>query len=685
MSATGAEGFQRRGSLGLALLLTLTLSTAVDDCSFNWDPDGDGVTSGPRGAYCVGGSTTSCEDNCPTVYNPGQRDTDGDGVGDSCDNCASVYNPRWLGGGADPAFTGDQLDSDGDGYGNACDTDFDQDGTTTISDAWQMFDAVGNSRDSSDCLTADSSPGGSCARFDLDGEDDLIGTSDSQRFWALFNADLGPKCSACQLENTHGIVNGRGTEATLSSLYRLKRISSLERVAGFNTVYVSAQPGGQLPLGDDAAPGTVDAPIRTLGRVQEILSESGCGTEIVFDADTWTGSNFATGLRSVTPTCTDPDAIAIYLRAIDPLRPAVLDCRGGSPDVGVVAVTAPQNRGWVVAENIRIQNCSEDGFDTSGAGKLLTLGSGAVGITPGGSTGNQSFTSHLSSTMIVLNGYGEGRESNSLAPVGESKMIVISPERFELSGFSGGVAVYVAGDAELFILGAEITANPNGSGQTLVKVTPATADSSTRLTALRTWMHGASVALRSWNVGSSGASSIRLLQSTISSSGKGIDAQLLGEDSSASVYARCLLIDEIGETQFRTSAEGADRMSVDIRSSIYDDAESSGQSWRIDGENQADLGAALGQLGGRWAAFFDDPGSFDSGGTSDGIQWDGDDDLSTTDDTIPQEGCHPGKSCWQSCNVVFREPMPTALPEWVLGEPVHTWWLNGEPSNIGAR
>ena len=268
-----------------------------------------------------------------------------------------------------------------------------------------MFDAFGKSRDSNDCLTADSLPGGSCSRFDLDGQDDLIGSSDSDLFWASFNDGSGPKCSACPLENIHGIVNGQGTEATLSSLYRLKRISSLERVAGFDTVYVSAQPGGLLPRGDDANPGTVDAPIRTLGRVQEIIAESGCGIEIVFDADTWTGSNFAMGLHDVRPTCTDPDEIAIYLRAMDPDRPAVFDCTGGFPYGGVVAVTAAEDGGWVVAENIRIQNCSEDGFDTSGAaGKLLTLGSGAVGIT---GAGNQAFTSHASSTMIVLNGYGE--------------------------------------------------------------------------------------------------------------------------------------------------------------------------------------------------------------------------------------------------------------------------------------
>lgn len=58
------------------------------------DSDADGV-----GDIC---------DNCPVVFNPAQEDSDQDGVGDACDNCPAIANA-------------DQLDSDGDGLGDACD------------------------------------------------------------------------------------------------------------------------------------------------------------------------------------------------------------------------------------------------------------------------------------------------------------------------------------------------------------------------------------------------------------------------------------------------------------------------------------------------------------------------------------------------------------------------------------
>ena len=51
----------------------------------------------------------SCIDNCLTVFNLQQDDTDADTVGDACDNCVAVPNL-------------DQTDTDSDFAGDACDT-----------------------------------------------------------------------------------------------------------------------------------------------------------------------------------------------------------------------------------------------------------------------------------------------------------------------------------------------------------------------------------------------------------------------------------------------------------------------------------------------------------------------------------------------------------------------------------
>ena len=98
-------------------------------------------------------------DNCASVANADQLDTDSDGLGNACDddddgdgaeddsdNCALVANA-------------DQLDTDSDGLGNSCDDDDDGDGVADTTDAFPLDseeatdtdgDGTGNNEDTDD-------------------------------------------------------------------------------------------------------------------------------------------------------------------------------------------------------------------------------------------------------------------------------------------------------------------------------------------------------------------------------------------------------------------------------------------------------------------------------------------------------------------------------------------------------
>ena len=52
-------------------IVTFTLFFLIPIGLWSQDPDADGIPS--------------VSDNCPTVFNPLQTDTDGDGIGDMCD------------------------------------------------------------------------------------------------------------------------------------------------------------------------------------------------------------------------------------------------------------------------------------------------------------------------------------------------------------------------------------------------------------------------------------------------------------------------------------------------------------------------------------------------------------------------------------------------------------------------
>jgi hypothetical protein len=86
------------------------------------DSNGDGL-----GNVCDRDSdgVGDLEDNCPLNPNPDQADSDGDGIGDICDTCLTPLNADQdhdgIDDGCDLCLRGPPDDEDGDGFADACD------------------------------------------------------------------------------------------------------------------------------------------------------------------------------------------------------------------------------------------------------------------------------------------------------------------------------------------------------------------------------------------------------------------------------------------------------------------------------------------------------------------------------------------------------------------------------------
>lgn len=485
--------------------------------------------------------------------------------------------------------------------------------------------------------------------------------------------------------NDYGIVGEVASEQTLTALYNLKQIKAPERTGGYTTIYVSAEAGGRLPLGVDTNDGSMANPILTMDRVTEILTERACGIEIVLDTDTWTGAtNWGAGLGVFSPDCTDTDEVAVYIHSIDPDIRAIFDCTGGSATEAIQVGGA--GGGWAVFEGIHIEGCAIDGFNTTTNAKVVVLNSGG-----NVSGGNQVFTPHVDSDMILVNVYGTATDGAQIyAGTATTRTSIITDKNFFLEdtgGHAGEQGLAPIGGTGL-VIGPALVSVAGSTTQRMIQQSPG-ANVPVNFTYARVSGRCIVGAVDSYsiflNAGANDTSTLTMYQSTFGDCYYGVYNLVSDASGSSTVTIRGSIFDEIERVYHASDANDSARSTIDISQTVHDEDDGAGASYRCDSTYYATMILGLAGDCSNYTAFFTEPapGDYDSGTpTVDGEQW------QNTAGTVelPRLACNPDSECYL---LGYEDPytltMPTAMPEFVLGKEFTYFTLNGAGGKIGAR